>query len=143
MAGKPRIDLKGQTFGELTVLELDPNPASVHRQWLCLCSCGNTVSHRQDMLRQGRRKSCGCKARQTHGLFKSHRTEYHCWRRLKRIKDIPDYWVNDFAEFVNDIGSKPSDNHRLGKRDYREPHGKKNTYWRRIDATGQQHGSAN
>ena len=137
MAGKPRIDLKGQSFGELTVIGLDPNPQSVHRQWICLCSCGNTVSHRQDMLRQGRRRSCGCRARQTHGLFNSHQKEYRCWRRLKRIEDIPDYWL-DFAAFVHDLGRKPSDNHRLGKRDYRKPHSKKNTYWRNIETTGEQ-----
>lgn len=53
------VDLTGQVFGKLTVIELDQE-SSGRRKWICKCSCGNTVSVREYNLKSGNTKSCGC-----------------------------------------------------------------------------------
>lgn len=52
-----RKDLTGMKFGRLEVLErLGGSPT----EYLCLCSCGNTVVVRGGNLSSGNTKSCGC-----------------------------------------------------------------------------------
>lgn len=54
------FDLKGQVFGEWTVLEEDfESVANDGRMWLCRCSCGKEKPVSQHSLRRGRSKSCG------------------------------------------------------------------------------------
>lgn len=60
-----RIDLAGQTFGQLTVLAradyyVAPGSGNRQSQWLCRCTCGAEVVRRQAHLRNGRVSSCGC-----------------------------------------------------------------------------------
>lgn len=63
------IDLTGQRFGRLIVLE---RAGSLNGQatWKCQCDCGAFVIVRGSQLRAGRSKSCGClikdKASETH-----------------------------------------------------------------------------
>ena len=63
MMGK-LIDLTGQAFGKLTVLELDGYKVSPNgtraSMWRCLCECGNETSVTSGNLRYGVTKSCGC-----------------------------------------------------------------------------------
>lgn len=55
------IDLKGQKFGNLTVLDKTENRAcSGAVKWVCKCQCGNIVEISSNSLRTGRSKSCGC-----------------------------------------------------------------------------------
>ncbi len=49
------IDITGQIFGELTVLQFD-SP-----YWICNCNCGKSTKVRSQALRTGSIKSCGCK----------------------------------------------------------------------------------
>ena len=49
------IDIKGQRFGRLLVLEKDSKP----RMWRCLCDCGNTTLVTGPNLRRNT-TSCGC-----------------------------------------------------------------------------------
>lgn len=56
---KKEVNLAGQKFGKLTVIELDQE-SSGRRKWICKCSCGNTVSVREYNLKSGNTKSCGC-----------------------------------------------------------------------------------
>ena len=58
------IDLVGQIFGELTVVERigtkrtsGNNPKALY---LCRCSCGNFTEGTADALKNGCKKSCGC-----------------------------------------------------------------------------------
>lgn len=61
----PYIDMTGQRFGKLVVVEKVSNP---HRtsaddtaaQWLCHCDCGKDKVIRGDVLRKGKAMSCGC-----------------------------------------------------------------------------------
>ena len=54
------IDLKGKTFGKLTVIQKDIATESGKARWICKCECGNTVSVLSDSLRKGKTRSCGC-----------------------------------------------------------------------------------
>lgn len=61
--GRKAIDLTGQRFGRLVVLErrgsYRSNTSSVPL-WLCRCDCGSEVLKRTDALRLGNTVSCGC-----------------------------------------------------------------------------------
>lgn len=54
-----KIDLTGQMYGRLTVLE-DVGRQHGHVLWRCLCECGNTVDVMANSLQNGRTQSCGC-----------------------------------------------------------------------------------
>ena len=59
-----RMDLTGQRFGRLTVLdEAEPGckpSGKTYRRWRCRCDCGNEAIVRQTQLTTGRTRSCGC-----------------------------------------------------------------------------------
>lgn len=61
---KKIIDLTGQQFGKLTVLERAEDyvtPKGKHQiMWKCQCECGNTKNIRGVTLRNGKSTSCGC-----------------------------------------------------------------------------------
>lgn len=59
-----RVDIKGQRFGMLTVIDLVPwddrGSTGKGSQWLCKCDCGKTCVKVGRLLRYGQTKSCGC-----------------------------------------------------------------------------------
>ena len=58
------IDLTGQRFGRLVVLERKGsriNKNNMRRaNWLCKCDCGTLVETTTDLLKSGHKMSCGC-----------------------------------------------------------------------------------
>lgn len=57
------IDLTGQRFGRLTVIERTKRPMGSNAQgpfWRCKCDCGRSVVVTGSNLRYGRTQSCGC-----------------------------------------------------------------------------------
>lgn len=52
---KPRANLTGQVFGELTAKKMLPG-----LKWLCQCSCGNETTPKANNLLSGNSTSCGC-----------------------------------------------------------------------------------
>lgn len=116
------IDLTGQRFGRLTVVnQVGKNQ---HREvvWNCQCDCGNECLVGGYNLRSGCTKSCGClsvdKARtmnKSHGKYGSRL--YNIWRNMKarcyRVSSedfvnygargitICDEWRNDFQAFYD------------------------------------------
>lgn len=54
-----KLDLTGQRFGRLVVIEPAPNKGR-RTQWKCMCDCGNEYIALTDSLRSGRLQSCGC-----------------------------------------------------------------------------------
>lgn len=110
------IDLTGQKFGKLTVLEHAENAKNGQARWKCKCDCGKEVVVRGDVLRRGDAKSCGCYNREkvtTHGESKTHL--YEIWCAIKRRcynKNFDHYnnyggrgismcesWMDSFEEF--------------------------------------------
>lgn len=58
------IDLLGQRFGRLTVIERIPNDKLGKAMWICRCDCGTERSVRANCLREGDTRSCGCHQRE-------------------------------------------------------------------------------
>lgn len=56
---RARLDLTGQRYGHLTVLEPAPN-IGTRTAWKCRCDCGRETVVRSSYLRSGRDVSCGC-----------------------------------------------------------------------------------
>ena len=57
------IDLTGQKFGRLTVIEKTDKPQGIKRTgtyWKCVCECGNITVGNSSDLRKGDKISCGC-----------------------------------------------------------------------------------
>lgn len=59
--GRPVVDLTGQRFGRLVVIERGPpHPTSLNAAWRCRCDCGNETVVLSNHLRAGTTVSCGC-----------------------------------------------------------------------------------
>lgn len=145
-----RVDLTGQQFGRLTVLEF-AGLIGKNGYWYCECECGSWSLVPTHNLKSGGTKSCGClatevkretgrqlgKARLKHGgcMNDSVSTEYRAWMKMRWESDTPypEEWT-DFQKFFRDVGWKPSPEHRLTRKDNRIPHSKENTYWRDPNA---------
>ena len=54
------IDLSGQVFGRLKVLNISGITKNRHALWLCQCTCGSVKNVNSSSLRNGMTKSCGC-----------------------------------------------------------------------------------
>jgi hypothetical protein len=127
---KTITDITGNTYGRLTVLSFDgysdhkrPKP-----QWLCSCSCGNTISVVGAHLKNGNSSSCGCLRKEVssematrHGMKFSR--AYQIWQGIKRRVNNPnddhyhryggrgitmcDEWLTSFESFISDMGEPP------------------------------------
>jgi len=81
------IDLTGQKFGMLSVIEKDESYKN-ETYWKCICDCGNIVNVRSTRLRNGRSKSCGCskgkmisEAVTKHGMSRT--KLYNVWNTMR------------------------------------------------------------
>lgn len=113
------IDLTGQKFGRLTVIERAENKGK-HTVWKCKCECGNIIDVYSTHLNQGKSTSCGClrveliKERSTtHGKSKTRLNNIYntmkqrcynesnsCFYRYgARGITICDEWENSFKAF--------------------------------------------
>ena len=54
------LDLIGQRFGKLVVIELTSERQGGQVVWKCLCDCGNETFVRSANLRRQHSESCGC-----------------------------------------------------------------------------------
>ena len=72
------IDMTGQRFGRLTVVERVGIAPSGHALWLCECDCGNRHTVSSNQLKSGT-KSCGClqKERATFAAKKRKCAQFH------------------------------------------------------------------
>lgn len=57
---RKRLDLTGQRYGSLTVLE-PAEKMGCRTAWRCRCDCGREAAVRTDRLRSGHTKTCGCR----------------------------------------------------------------------------------
>ncbi len=148
-----KLDLTGQTFGRLTVLEKMPSDKNLSR-WKCVCSCGKEhiligshltrVSHPT--------QSCGCLAiertkecKTTHGQTGS--PEFTAWINMmdrcynpKRANYseyggrgifVSEEWhgQDGVMRFLKDLGPRPSPQHSLERLCVNENYGPTNCKW--------------
>lgn len=143
------IDLTGQKFGRLTVVERDTSaPRSGGKQWRCVCECGESRVVRSFSLRAGHTRSCGragCRVRRTktHGMGGT--PEYGAWHTaLTRctVSTNPDYqyyggrgiamcpeWADDFLTFYKHVGPKPDSEYMLSRIDKDRDYEPGNVEW--------------
>lgn len=116
------IDLTGQRFGRLVVIERTENSAQGGARWLCRCDCGNEkIVHRRELL-NGDARSCGCLRKEAtvkrsvkhYGRRDTPRL-YRIWHHIKERCYSPsckefrwygargismcDQWLKDFTAF--------------------------------------------
>lgn len=154
------VNLTGETFGRLTVIErLVERPGKyLSPFWICICDCGNKTRVHMQCLRSGVIKSCGCLQKEAvkianskHGLCGT--PEYSIWRNMKnrcynsktqhydryggRGITVCDEWRDSFETFYRDMGDRPSSEHTLDRKDNDKGYSKENCRW----ATKQEQGN--
>lgn len=75
------IDLTGQTFGALTVVERGPSIRSGsgwRAGWVLRCECGNTTTATTNNLKAGHPQSCGCLTSALISKARLARPKRHC-----------------------------------------------------------------
>ncbi len=135
--GRKAIDMTGQKFGKLTVVRRVKSKNS-NAYWLCYCECGRAKEVRRGHLINGDTKSCrseGCAqgGNKGHGfaVHGKEAPEYKAWSSMKRrcynntseaYKNyggrgiaVCDEWLNDFEQFLKDMGKRPSKNHSIDR----------------------------
>ena len=118
------IDLTGERYGRLTVIERAQNTKSGRVAWLCKCDCGKITAASSNDLRRGKTISCGCLKKEksakhciedfkTHGETNSRL--FRVWANIKKRCNNPHYkgfkdyggrgisiceeWNNDYCTF--------------------------------------------
>lgn len=134
----------GMRFGNLTVIQSAPpyrdgNDVGYPR-WECICTCGSNKIVRQACLRSGHTRSCGCLVgiaaslgNRKHGDVASGiiQPEYRSWQMMierctnPKCKHYGSYggrgisicsrWRNSYANFLQDMGRRPSQRHSLDR----------------------------
>lgn len=119
------IDITGNRYGRLTVIQRCGTSSDNRPQWLCKCDCGNSVVVRGYLLKNNKTKSCGCyhreqaraqgKSKAKHNL--SSTRLYNIWKDMQnrcysekhksykhyggRGIKVCDEWLTDFELFYN------------------------------------------
>jgi hypothetical protein len=148
------MELEGQRFTRLLVLERSRIDKWNRAIWLCLCDCGTKKEVPACVLINGKTKSCGCLVKDScverftkHGMSPSGDTspEYEAWSNMKQRCYNPNYknfkhwggrgiivcdrWLNSFENFLEDMGVRPSDEHSLDRKNNDLNYDKSNCRW--------------
>lgn len=67
--GRKRIDLSGNKYNRLTVVEYSHSDKNGNSFWKCECSCGNVGVFKGSSLKNGSTQSCGCLLTDTNKTF--------------------------------------------------------------------------
>ena len=144
------IDLTGQKFEKLEVIQRMDNNKLGHHMWLCRCDCNNKneVIVLGYSLKSGNTKSCGCLGKDNavkHNHKKRGKSTgtYLSWYSMKQrcINPNHKYYHNygdkgitvckrwmEFLNFLIDMGERPF-KYTLERRDNKEGYYLKNCYW--------------
>jgi hypothetical protein len=92
------IDLTGQTFGKLTVIDRAKNKGR-YTMWNCKCSCGGTTTAQTTLLRNAVVRSCGCLIKETNTKHNMHNSRaYNIWKHMKnRCQSLSNPRYNDYG----------------------------------------------
>jgi hypothetical protein len=144
----------GTRFGRLSITGLAPSSGG-KRRWQCICDCGKVTTPFAWKLLAGKARSCGClkveelntrQGHELHGMRGS--AEYRLWARLKTICHDPNSrsfagyggqgvrvdprWFSSFSAFYEDVGPRPSPDHRLVRYDDTGDFAPANCRWVRL-----------
>ena len=150
------IDISGQRFGRLVVLERAPRGERKNRRaiWVCQCDCGSRCEVGADGLRSGHTNSCGCLSKDTakmthtkHGHTSdfSVSREYSAWANMRArcsgrqrkcwknyggrgITVCPE-WDQSFEKFLRHVGRSPGRGYELDRIDNDKGYQPGNVRW--------------
>lgn len=89
------IDITGQRFGNLTVLEYSHNDARRQTYYRCKCDCGKIIVTRGSALRTGHAKSCGCMNKaKTHNMHGTRLYRIHSSMIKRCYNETDDHYYN-------------------------------------------------
>lgn len=126
----------GNKYNRWTVIKKNDTIDKI-QSWICQCECGTIRAVRQPALINNTSMSCGCYRQELRtakakinptNIFK---TEYRIWVSMHQrcynfnhpafknyggrgIK-VCDRWLNNFDNFLSDMGSRPSQKHSLDR----------------------------
>jgi hypothetical protein len=153
----------GDKFGRWTVVSeasgktFPSRPERLMAQWLCRCECGTERAVLAHSLKAGKSTSCGCftreassKANTKHGAtIGGNSPEYETWGTMRdrclnprnkrfakyggRGITICDRWLESFANFLEDMGQRPSPKHSLDRENNDKGYDKDNCRWATSD----------
>ncbi len=143
------IDLIGERFGRLIVLERVASDRAKNPRWLCLCGCGKEKIILGYNLKNGNTKSCGCLSREIHlkhgysaagKVSKTYTTWQSMIQRCINPNNIRFYcyggrgikvckrWTK-FENFLEDMGEHPGKKYQLDRINNNGNYCKSNCRW--------------
>lgn len=157
---------RGNRFGRLLVVGLSKEYDS-HKKahWIVQCDCGVYRTVREDNLLAGHSTSCGCyriervkESATVHGDARDGKTpEYQAWRSMiarcyePRTHSYKWYggkgigvcarWLHSYEDFREDMGARPSSDHRLSRVDPAKDFTPENTCWSTHFEVGRKRGN--
>jgi len=148
------IDLTGQKFGRLTVIERVSNSKHSRSMWLCKCDCGIEKIILGNDLHRNHTKSCGCLRKETtrqrftkHGHSKKGKVTkiYSIWLSMiqrctnPKNKNYHHYggrgitvckrWSNSFENFNKDMAKEWKLKLTIERKNNDKGYCKNNCYW--------------
>ena len=121
-----RIDITGETFGNVLVLEYFQT-INTHAMYKCKCKlCNSPIIASYSNLKSGNTKSCASCGQKTHGMSKH--PLYRRWEALKERNNLSDDW-KDPVQFISDVAPTFKEKYSLRRVDNTKPHSLTNSFW--------------